>query len=151
MHVVHAPLPAHVPSPPAPHRSPRVDDKGQPNAAIKSPVNVTTDVSCVAAADVVIVSLPAPAREAAVMEIGPHLKSQLVVFLPGSSGGMDLWLLRAALGDRAESCFASGLTYAASKVRMSSAGTRLEGSWQACVVRTTCRAAGGIAGGRLQQ
>lgn len=106
----------HPPSAPVPNPPCRLDENGKGDSAIKSNVSVTTDVACVAAADIVIVSLPAPSREQAVMEIGPHLKSQLVVFLPGGSGGVDLSLLRAALGNRAEAAFASGLIYAASKV-----------------------------------
>ncbi|KAF8057773.1 odh [Scenedesmus sp. PABB004] len=77
--------------------------------------SVTCDAaSVVPDADVLIVVLPADAHEGIIADLAPHLRSQLVVFMPGTSA-LDLLLLRRALGKRCEEAFAAGLTYAAIK------------------------------------
>lgn len=87
-----------------------------PNPTVKGNIKtVTTDPSAVIPdADVIIISLPGDKHEAVINEIAPYLESQIVCFLPGTSA-LDLKMIRTALGEKSESVFASGLTYAATK------------------------------------
>jgi hypothetical protein len=69
--------------------------------------------------DVVIVCVPAHAREGALAEIAPHLTNQLVLLLPGGAGcgAAGLRALWRAMGARWGAALASGLTLAVAEVR----------------------------------